>query len=450
MQVETEQLQKTPFERWMLRVWQPFQTQICDRPGDNRLLTLALHIFRSDLQLVYERRLPSLDGLDLEDLYLTLAPTEEIQEHHHGLYVRLAASDSISYTPDPAESSDGISPEALIDMALGFLSLMVVNEAFPTGTQLTEAELYLIRNSLIGERILTTQVAGLAERKFQLGWFGQARLLLTLFQSSDIGWAREEQRMFYEEFILNFGVRRRTPLPADLEQHIQDELTPDEPPSRKEALQLIEWIAEHTGIRLVTLHYNPSYSDDMRRIVGTEPDGHSPRLGDLLPALRWRPLNQVFSATECNLPHLLYEHSLQRYVIRHMSSVFVILRAHGSTGLEPYAQAALAWLQKTLGIAYIDILPTLYRKAMTYTQPLAPLFHSTFFEHFSEQVHQRFVALQEDDFTNIFSRLATSIRSMNLKDIAPGNYDFTGFVYDTILNFEYPSPEHVFFIHRIN
>jgi hypothetical protein len=46
-------------------------------------------------------------------------------------------------------------------------------------------------------------------------------------------------------------------------------------------------------------------------------------------------------------------------------------------------------------------------------------------------------------------RVTQTLKSCNLNDVPPGNYDLGGFIYDALFEVEYPTTEFAFKVHRL-
>ncbi len=338
-----------------------------------------------------------------------------------------------------------------------YLGMLIENDRLPPELQLGLEETLLARDLLIGYFIgnqhfeeRAQRLLKIVEQKFSEGLFSQARILLQLFQTDRKTRIRNDRNIFYEDMIQRFGIRRRRPISQELMQQFK-ELTRAKKVGPDELTSSLVWMEHHLQIRA---HLFVRQSDQVARwqqlagLVAQPAAAES--LMRYLPPRRWRgvaahapqPLSELVRA------HLNAD-TLASYVINHMQTCYFVLRAVGDTGLEAYLDTFFDWTNKGLGCNATLVLPELYRRSMGDTDLMRAIFQDLYDRTLREAAEQ---ALQRFDEAAIEAATREALRKMSQVDvnqIAPGNYNLGGFVYDQLFKLNYPSPEFAFKVHRL-
>ncbi len=338
-----------------------------------------------------------------------------------------------------------------------YLALLIENDRLPTDLQLSVAETMLARDMLLGYFIGSEEVAdnahrilALVEQKFRDGLFGQARILLELFHTDEHTWVQEEHKIFYEDMILKLGIRRRNRLTesevAAFQSHIQRAT------DNHGVSALVTWLTTQC---LVSFHL---YLRDPDRVTTwkatldlSEREGARETFDLYVPPRRWRPVEsyETLQPTEQIVRHIGPE-TARQYVLNHLKTCFVVLRAHGDTGLEVYLDAFFDWCETALDFNATIIMPKLYRRSMMDNEAMEEILESSYEEHFEEIVNAKIEAFGESDIIAGLFAAVSKLSSADIADVAPGYYDLGGFVLDELLGFKSPDPQFPFKIHRLS
>lgn len=338
-----------------------------------------------------------------------------------------------------------------------YLALLIENDRLPTDLQLSVAETMVARDMLLGYFIGSDEVAdnahrilALVEQKFRDGLFGQARILLELFHTNEHSWVQEEHKIFYEDMILKLGIRRRNRLSESEVAAFQGHL--DRATDNEGISGLASWLSRQC---LISFHL---YMRDPDRVSSWDAVLEPVTLEDAretfdlyVPPRRWRPLDSydTIQPTEQIVRHVGAE-TAREYVLRHLKTCFVVLRAHGDTGLETYLDSFFNWMESSLDFNGTAILPGLYRRSMMDNESMEEILESAYEEHFEELVESKLDDLEESEIVAALFASMDKLRQTDIADVAPGYYDLGGFVFDELFGFEAPDPQFSFKIHRLS
>lgn len=339
-----------------------------------------------------------------------------------------------------------------------FLGMLIENDRLPFDLQLGLEETMLARDLLVGYFVgnqdfedRAQQLLRIVERKFGDGLYSQARILLQLFQTDRSTRIRNDRNIFYEDMIQRLGIRRRHPIAADLKTELEAEAT-------DELGALARWLEQNLFIKLHLFTRHPQQVRAWQEVGELSTlEGATDSLMRFLPPRRWRPF--VSSVEESELPgadvlkELVREHisaeTLSSYVTGQLRTCYFVLRAVGDTGLEGYLDTFFDWTRQALSVDTTQYLPELYRRSMSESDTMRSIFLDVYRRGMKEASEERLHALSDEEIIQATRDAVAFVRGCDFDEVAPGNYDFGGFIYDQLFGVEYPSAEFAFKLHRL-
>lgn len=349
-----------------------------------------------------------------------------------------------------------------------FLGMLIENDRLPVELQLGLEELMLSRDLLLGQHLgaddleqKAQQLLRIVERKFSEGQFSQARILLQLFQTDRPTRVRNDRNIFYEDMIQRLGIRRRHPVAKDLLDEYAALTLGDEP-----MRELSTWLDHKIFIKF---HLFCRRADEVTRWTELAGKFSAPGSMDVLlrylPPKRWRPFfpqlqEDAEPSTSSSLIHhvddvrkLVRQHihadTLSNYIISHVRTCYFVLRAVGDTGLEKYLDTFFGWTEKAFGFNATVFLPELYRRSMGDSDMMRAVFLDLYARYLREHAETWLATIDVDTIDAAAERVTQTLKSCNLNDVPPGNYDLGGFIYDALFEVEYPTTEFAFKVHRL-
>lgn len=338
------------------------------------------------------------------------------------------------------------------------LNMLINNDRLPLEQQLTVGETLLACDLWVGYMVSAQgleskaqKLLRLVEEKFAEGSFGQARLLLQLFQTDRATRLNNDRNLFYEDMILRMGIKRKSELSTEANQAIASawkKARLDDDASLRNALDVM---AKQGFIHGQFFTREPANVATWRELVEpcTRPQAVSYFLSHI-PPRRWRehgsqPDRPVFELVKEHVARPM----IRDYVITQLKVSYFILRAVGDTGLEAYLDGYFDWAMEIFGVDVPRILPQIYQRTMLGYESTPLIFQALFDQHFKEGVERVFADLTEERLQEAFEQTVKVLGECNFSDIAPGNYDIGALVVDHLLNRTYPRPEFAFKLHRL-
>lgn len=362
----------------------------------------------------------------------------------------------------------------LLQAARVFMGLLIENDRLPLEMQLTPPELMLSRDLLLGYFIHDEQIESraqelleLVEQKFNAAAFSQARILLRLFQSDRATRVNNDRNLFYEEMILRMGVRRRHKIrPAMVESFQAQVRAAKEQASAQDELVALSaelgsaasWLDESLHI---TLHLFTREGAQVKRWRAFAQQSSRLHADDFMlrfiPPKRWRPVAAEVDAQKLDehgrpaerlLAHISAA-TVKKYIVRQFKTAYFVLRAVGDTGLEPFLEVFFEWTERKFDLNAVQLMPLAYRRTMSDAYLVDQIFEQLFELHFKPRAAEY---LAEFDDAAILAAAAEALEELMAYDynqIAPGDYDLGGFIFDRLFEIEYHEPEFGFRLHRL-
>lgn len=340
-----------------------------------------------------------------------------------------------------------------------FLGMLIENDRLPYDLQLGLEETMLARDLLVGYFVgnedfedRAQQLLRIVERKFSEGMFSQARILLQLFQTDRVTRIRNDRNIFYEDMIQRLGIRRRHPVAAEMKTQLEKI-----PKGDTELLELSRWLDKNLFIKLHLFMRQPQQVQSWRQVGQRSAlDGATDNLLKFLPPRRWRPYYLPQEGKEPT-PELLVERArahinsdtLNTYVTNQLRTCYFVLRAVGDTGLEGFLDTFFNWTREAFGEDTTRFLPEIYRRSMGEVDTMRGLFLDIYNRFLRKSAEARLEKLTHEEIDAATKAAIVFMRSCNFDDVAPGNYNFGGFIYDQLFDVDYPTKEFAFKLHRL-
>lgn len=333
-----------------------------------------------------------------------------------------------------------------------FLEILVANDSLPPLLQMDIADLFVVRDHLLsrgssGPEVeqLSRKLLTLVEKKFNDGYFGQARLLLKLFPSDDITALNNDRNVFYEEMILKLGIRRRHKIE-------EDALSEREKISGKSAEKysaLLAWFNENAGIRFHIINVSNTHTKVWDQILAasTRPDLKT-YSETYFPKQRWREIGNEDPVAL--ITQTINSESIRDYVLSLLATCYFVLRAVGDTGLETFLDSFFDWTTNELGFNGTMLMPLLHRGAMKDSKVMYEILAGLYDDYLKESVELKYNAWSSTDIENTISSFFNELKSSDLSEVAPGDYNLNAFVLDRLLGFNFPRSDFAYKIHRLS
>ena len=337
-----------------------------------------------------------------------------------------------------------------------FLGMLIENDRLPPELQLGVEEILLARDLLMSYfmgsqnfEARAQKLLKLVEQKFSEGLFSQARILLQLFQTDPKTRVRNDRNIFYEDMIQRFGIRRRRPISAEVAEELRALVRV--PSSPQHDLELLRWVEDHLYIKT---HLFMRHQEQVRAWRELASRSSLPMAAEsllrYLPPRRWRP---VYAHPSASLSELATLHvgpdTMSAYVTTQLQTCYFVLRAVGDTGLEGYLDSFFDWTESCFGVNGTVFLPELYRRSMADSDAMRVIFQDLYERFFRQKAERLLTAYDEPTVAAAFERTLHKLRALDVNEVAPGNYNLGGLLYDELTGMRYTSPEFAFKVHRL-
>ena len=356
---------------------------------------------------------------------------------------------------DEPDSRPRLDDEPILRAGRIFLEVLIENDRLPTELQLSVNELFSIRDMLISQQLgseehgeAVRRLLALVEQKFNEGLFGQARILLALFQTDDQTQLNNDRNLFYEEMILKLGIKRRHRLTEEETKAFQTLADASDDPGRRDALS---WLKTNCAVRFHVLLSDESAADYWREFSSISSIAERAQAFDeRLPVVRWREVSAIENETvTAQVKRYLTVDAVRAHLTSQLAAAYFVLRAVGDTGLEPVLDTFFDWTEKEFGVNATAVMPELYKRSMSDQAPMTEILHELYVEHFGDSIEALVENFNDETVENAVAKVLANLKTIDLGEIAPGDYNLGAFVLDVLLDVPYPSPDFSFKIHRL-
>ncbi|MFU8804566.1 MAG: hypothetical protein ACNA8W_12205, partial [Bradymonadaceae bacterium] len=319
------------------------------------------------------------------------------------------------------------------------INMLINNDRLPLEQQLTVGETLLACDLWVGYMVSaqgleskSQKLLRLVEEKFAEGSFGQARLLLQLFQTDRSTRLNNDRNLFYEDMILRMGIKRKYELSKEGQGAIQSawkEACVDDDASLRFAL---DTMAGQGFIHSQFFAREPHKVAAWRELAEkcTRPSA-VPYFLSHLPPRRWRDHT---AQPDRPVLDLLTEHvarpMIRAYVLTQLKACYFILRAVGDTGLEEYLDGFFDWAGEFFDYDVPRMMPEVYQRTMMGFESTSLIFQDLFDKYFKVGVERVFAEIEEDRLRTALEATIDMLAECDYNEIAPGNYDFGALIVD--------------------
>jgi hypothetical protein len=147
--------------------------------------------------------------------------------------------------------------------------------------------------------------------------------------------------------------------------------------------------------------------------------------------------------------HMTNSETIREYMRSMTRACYFILLAVGDTGLEDFIDIYFGWLEASYGINGTEFIDRLHRESTLGANTLKETLDSIFDDFFATSM----TGMPGNfEITAIEAAIYAFIKDMkesDLSEVAPGFFDFSGFLFDQLLGVTNTKTEFPFRIHRI-
>lgn len=329
---------------------------------------------------------------------------------------RLEVDDGKSPAPDSPDRSQFVRT---------YTKLLLDNDRQPRSLQLTANELGLPRGLLQsfftrGSTMQTdaTKVLRFIEQRFSSGRFGQARLLLHLFETDLQTRRNNERNLFFEEMVLRLLSARNAPA-----RTLED---PD---------ATLPTILRENGIVLNTLGLDgPRRRDWREKLAGQLKDVQLEVLLRFIPGLRWRPY-WTSDDPLVGLRAQFDEHDAREFVRELILRVYFVTLYPGATGYEYLVVRFMEWMAERFAMIPTRILPRLHRESTLGQMSIGESLGRLIDELFAD-TKMDLSPPSEEDLVAAFEATEELLEEIDVSDIPAAEYDLGGMVAYQLYGFD--------------
>ncbi|TVR02547.1 MAG: hypothetical protein EA398_07390 [Deltaproteobacteria bacterium] len=382
-----------------------------------------------------------LDALR-EPLASRLRDSEQSPDHALAdLLVAMAESD----IPDDATAES----RRLYGRSL--LPLLLDNDARPPGLQLRDEDLdparALLRSFFFREGDMQEKASTLLkfiEKRFAAEHFGQAEILLELFDSEPATRRHNELNLFYESMLVRTNGTRRSPPGPDTLRDWQQMAERGAP-----LPELLRFLHQQAGIRFHIRRRNP---DETRAWNEALPDRieHHARSTFLerVPPARWRPAPDSLDDIRTLLENACGPDDFQRQVEHLTRSAYFISRTVGRTGFEPLLVRYVSWIRETFTSPAIAVLPSLHLSALDENLLFGDIVRSIVAERLSSTTRPE-RKCSPDNIPGALTATRNAIADLAIDVLPEGDYDLAGLVLDHAIGYTRQADTRHVRLHRL-
>lgn len=330
-----------------------------------------------------------------------------------------------------------------------YAGLLVENDRLPPALQIGGADLVRPRRLLSaffgGSKSVqreAQEVLRFIEDRFGSGRFGQARLLLQLFDTDPATQRNNERNLFYEEMILRFMSNRAGRLSTGdvaYGQAVAESMT-----SRGEGLtRLATWLQRHAGIRLHVLV--PHLPD-----VVVPPGPTDTAAARAVPGLAWRSVAGIERGTlgSC-VDRQIERQGLRTYVTEMARTGYFIAHAPGETGFEELLFRFVEWATEHFEGPATRVLPDVHRMSTIEDVHLVQALDAAYTAYLSTSASFGSGHFSPEAVHAALGRVHARFESFDPATLPEGDYDLGGLVFDELARFPSDSLVESFRVHRL-
>lgn len=258
------------------------------------------------------------------------------------------------------EEAAGLEPAPKAELARDqftrtYATLVLDNDRYAPSLQMSADDLRMPRRLLqsffTGSATMQADaqtVLRFIEERFSSGLFGQARLLLQLFDTDPGTRRNNERNLFYEEMIVRFLSERPGELPSlDAEGDFTAKATA---------------LRETRGVQLHTYSYDGARDADWEALWPSSSVSGAFATPRPVPGPRWRPHWEERDVVECITEQFEYR-GVREFVENLTRCVYFVTLAPGATGFEHLVVRYMEWMGDHFSYVPTRLLPRLHRSS---------------------------------------------------------------------------------------
>lgn len=285
-------------------------------------------------------------------------------------------------------------------------------------------------------------VLSFIEDRFAGGRFGQARLLLQLFDTDPATRRNNERNLFYEEMILRFMSKRTSRIASTKSSDFQ-RLVADSMGSTGEGIiALSGWLEQQTGVRLHVLVPHLSEPIPMQ---GADAAGVRSVAG-----MAWRPVSELSSSSlaDAVVAHVEAQ-PFRTYVLELTRAAYFVAHAPGTTGYEDLLFRYVEWTGAHFKGPSTRILPDIHRQSTIEDVNLLDALDHAYQAYLSDSPSFGSGAFSREAIEESLGRVHRRFDAFDPQSIPEGDYDLGGILLDDLAQFPSAGLAEAFRVHRL-
>ncbi len=327
-----------------------------------------------------------------------------------------------------------------------YLSILLDNEHLPETHRLSESELGLLRELLLGyfgaagdvnEKGAT--VLSMIEKKFGSGEFSQARILLQIFETSAETRQNNERNLYYEDMILRLDMQLNNTRGVD---RSVAEAAANPNASDDAIIKGFSQLANDCGANFYLYLHDLKEIEAWKKALATVPESVSEYLFDYVPVVSWRHIGSLHEPLENQIRRHMTFDMLRRHVQQKLRMCYFLLLASGNTGFEWFIFSFTEWSKRVFDVDVREIFPMLHRCGVVEGMCLQEILDIVTDRFYGPAMNR--VSLTPDDLNQAFKTVCNRIFSEDTASIPPGDYSLGDLLLDALLPFEYGDPKFVY------
>jgi hypothetical protein len=276
-----------------------------------------------------------------------------------------------------------------------------------------------------------TKVLRFIEQQFSSGRFGQARLLLQLFETDHQTRRNNERNLFFEEMVLRFLSVRSTPA--------QTLANPD---------ASLGMLLRANGISLNTIGPDQQRQSEWRTALKDSlEDTQLDVLLRFVPGPRWRPGQEADDPLAALRQHFS-EHDAREFVRQLTLRVYFVTLYPGATGFEYLVVNYMAWMSERFEMIPTRILPRLHRESTLGQISINGSLGQLIDELFAD-TSMTLGPPDDDPLIAAFHASEDLLEDLDIGDVAAAEYDLGGIVSYQLFEFDPGTAEALLRLNRL-
>lgn len=371
-------------------------------------------------------------------LDVLLARVAERAESHEGQAELLIADLLVEQEEDSLP--DGASRDARRLYGRSLLPLLLDNDALPPALQLEPRDLdaprALLRSFFFEQGDMQEQASHLLkfiEQRFAGEQFGQAAILLELFDSESSTQRHNELNLFYEAMLVRLNGRRSRPFGAEARRRWS---AMQESAGESDVGAVLTFLEEQAGVRFHVRHRDP---DECARWSAALPEALDERgrrtLLERIPPARWRRAPRSSEDLQEMLESALDDRALRAHVADLTRVAYFVARTVGRTGFESVLTRYVRWVAQTFPAADAQtVLPGIHLGTLNEDMLFSEVIDGAASGLMAARASGS-LALGPDAVEQAVAAATRSLLALTPADLPEGEYDLGALILDHLVGF---------------